>query len=280
MTISMSNRCDLTYTTLYNDLIKEVFSFTFELWVARNLWDERYESYSIIENGKMLSNVSIFKTDMLVCGQPVRAHQFGAVATRKSERGKGLSRLLMEHVLNKYPDTPAFLGANDSVTDFYPHFGFRPVQTYRPVIDVEINNSNSKIKCHPDDDIVQKVLYGKREFSNILDSVNTQPVKMCQMLTNSLYKDHIFYLPGCEAIIIARQKNNILFLSDVFSPKQISFIKLCKHLPFFGISRVEFGFCPDWIGVTPCWEPLNEPYFIRGDWNLPEHFRFPVLSET
>jgi len=277
----MNNSCDPIYTAAYDNLIKDVFHFSFEPWVARNLWDERYESYSIIENGKMLANVSIFKTDMLVNGQPIRAHQYGAVATRKSERGKGLSRLLMNHTLNKYPDTPAFLGANETVIDFYPHFGFKPVQTYYPEIDIGINNSPEiAVKCHPDDEAVQRALHNRQIYSNILDSVNTQPVQICQMLTNGMYRNHIYFLPGCEAVTIAAQEGDELFLAEVIPTKTISMDALAKELPFQGVTSIEFGFNPDWLGINPRWEPLDEPYFIKGKWNLPEYFRFPALSET
>jgi len=281
MTISVNRGNDPIYAAAFDDLVKEVFKFSFGPWLAKNLWDERYESHSIIENGKMLANVCIYKTDMLICGQPVRAHQFGAVATRQNKRGKGFSRLLLDHVLDMYPDTPAFLGANPSVTEFYPRFGFRPVQTYRPMVDVSIDNPvDIGLKCRPDDEIVQKALYGKRVYSSLLDSINTQPVQVCQMLTNPKYMDRIYFLPGCGAVIVARQVAKTLFLSDVISAMPLIFDELIKELPFSGVTCVEFGFCPDWLGVNPSWEPLDEPYFIKNDWNLPEYFRFPVMSET
>ena len=281
MTVSVNRGNDPTYTAVFDDLIKEVFGFSFEPWLARNLWDDRYESHSIIENGKMLANVCIFKTDMIICGQQVRAHQLGAVATRAGERGKGFSRLLMNHVLDEYPETPAFLGANPSVIEFYPRFGFLPVQTYRPMINVAINNSaNTGFKCTPDDEHVRKALYGKRIYSNLVDSVNTQTVEMCQMLTNDKYRDSIYYLPGCGAVIVARHVDGTLFLSDVVSRRPLTFDELIKELPFSGITFVEFGFCPDWLGIIPRWEPLDELYFIRGEWSLPGKFRFPVMSET
>jgi len=281
MIIKMNNCCDPVYTAAYDDLVEEVFHFSFQPWVERSLWDERYESYSFIENEKMLANVSIFKTDMLIKGQPVRTHQFGAVATRANERGKGLSRQLMDHVLGLYPDVPAFLGANTSVTKFYPIFGFKPVQTYRPIVNTKINNPTGEwIKCHPDDDVIQKALYRKNAYSGLLDSINTQPVKMCQMLTNPRFKEHIWYSPNRELAMIARKEKGTLYISDVISQEPIPFEALAKELPFTGVTRVEFEFNPDWLGVNPSWKPLDEPYFIKGEWNLPEHFRFPALSET
>jgi len=281
MIISMNNSCDPIYTVAYDELIKEVFNFSFQPWVERRLWDERYESYSFIKNGKMLSNVSIYKTDMLINCQPVRAHQFGAVATRADERGKGLSRQLMEYVLEKYPNIPVFLGANQNVTNFYPLFGFKPVQTFRPIIDIEINNPTREwIKCHPDDDVIQKALYRETVYSDILDSINTQPVKFCQMLTNPRFKNNIWFSPSHELVVVARQEKQSLFISDVISQKPIRFESLAQGLPFTGVKHVEFEFNPDWMGVNPEWKPLDEPYFIKGNWNLPEHFRFPALSET
>ena len=50
-----------------------------------------------------------------------------------------------------------------------------------------------------------------------------------------------------------------------------------------GTDIVEFGFCPDWLGVNPMWIPLSmrdELFFIRGDWRLPNNYRFPAMSET
>ncbi|MCL1983539.1 MAG: hypothetical protein FWG53_10720 [Clostridiales bacterium] len=58
---------------------------------------------------------------------------------------------------------------------------------------------------------------------------------------------------------------------------------LIRELPFSGVELVEFGFCPDWLGINPRWEQVDwdkEPFFLKGDWNLPEVFRFPAMSAT
>jgi len=342
MTIITNNGSNPSYTTPFDDLIQETFGFSFEPWLKRNLWDHRYESYSIIENGKMQANACIFKTDMLVQGKPVRAHQFGAIATRENQRGKGLSRLLMNHILDKYPTTPAFLAANKSVADYYQQYGFRPLQTYRPIIDIAINNSieiicntatisgtaaaapiapatataapiavapiaaapatvalTSKssfppataIKCTPDDPLVHNALNSNRIRSNILDSLNTQSVEIFHMLLT--HDEDIYYLPSCNAIAVAEQEEETLYLANVLSASPITLESLAKQLPFKGITRIEFGFNPDWLGITPTWQPSEELYFIKG-WTLPDdpitdapdmpslpkHFRFPAMSQT
>jgi len=282
MDITVNRQNNPVYELLLDDLIREVFGFSFVPWFQKKLWDERYESYSIIQDGKMIANACIFKADLLIHGQPVRAHQFGAIATRKNQRGGGHARLLMEHVLSLYPDTPSFLFANSNVIDFYPRFGFRQVKTYSPSIAVTIENApNAAIQYHPDDEFVRQMLYDKCVYSKLVDSVNMQPIQMFHLVME--YPSNIYYLPGCEALVVAMQEDDTLFLAHVITKKPIIFDELVRELPFCGVKYVEFGFCPDWLGVTPDWELVNgdeEPFFVRGDWNLPETFCFPVMSVT
>ena len=282
MKLTMMCQNDQAYEKLFDDLIQDVFGFSFKPWFEKKLWDKRYESYSLIDDGCMLANVCIFKTDMLLDGQPFRSHQFGAVATRKSERGKGLSRRLMEHVLSKYPSVPAFLAANPGVIDFYPRFGFRRVQTFKPFVSCELEQKNrTAYKLHPDDDKIQSALNTRRCYSRLLDSINTQSVQMFHLMMD--FPDQLYYLPGCDAIVIAEKEECRLLIADVISSKPVTFEQIKEELPFTGIKHIEFGFCPDWLGITPEWELVDtdeQPYYIRGDWQLPKHFRFPALSET
>jgi len=292
----MYNKNDPTYEAMFDALIQEVFGFSFQPWLEYELWDENYESYSIIENDRMLSNVCIFKSQLLVRGATVDAMQFGAVATAKSARGKGLSRLLMEHVLQLYPNRLAYLAANPSVVDFYPKFGFRQVQTYTPSIMATGNDeqhspviagltrnlqAESYIKLDIDDAIIPQALQTRGAFSNLVDCTNSASIQMFHLIMQ--YPDAIYHLPHSNAIVIAQQTGNTLFLADVISQNKITLDEILAQLPFTGISTIKFGFCPDWLSVTPTWTPTDmarDPFFIRGNWNLPEHFRFPATSET
>lgn len=282
MKITVNNDNDRDYEALFDDLIQEVFGFSFEPWLEHKLWDERYESYSIISDNKMLSNLCIFKTDMIVQGQEVKANQFGAVCTRKSEQGKGLSRLLMEHVLNIYKDTPAFLFSNESVIDFYPRFGFKQIQTYRPIIETTIyNDPGTAKKLTATDPIVKNIIYNRTGNSKTFDCLNTASIQMFHMLMG--YPGDIYSLPTLETIIIAQQNDTELFIADIISIKPITFEKIKTELPFRGIEEVEFGFNPDWLEVTPTWEPVDKNevmFFTKGDLNPPKNFRFPTTSVT
>jgi len=282
MEITVNNHNYKEYEALFDDLIKEVFGFSFKPWFEQELWDNRYESYSIIQDNKMLSNLCIYKTEMSSQGQRFQAIQLGAVCTRKSEQSKGLSRLLMEHVLNIYKNTPAFLFANESVIDFYPRFGFRQVQTHRPVIKATKNNKRTTaVKLEADDLAVKNAIYSRTGHSKILDCLDTDPIQVFHMLMS--YPDDIYYLPTHDAIIVAQKKDKNLFIADVITNKPIKFEKIKQELPFKDIETIEFGFCPDRLEITPTWEPIDmkeEMLFIKGDWNLPKTFRIPATSIT
>jgi len=279
MQITTQNHNDPAYERLLNDLIREVFGFSFAPWHALGLWDARYESYAVIEKEKMLANVCVFHTDLQLAGQPVRALQFGAVATRKKHRGQGLSRMLMEHITTRYPQTPAFLFANESVTDFYPRFGFRRVPVFRPVLRQALHNpSKAPIKLQNDSPALPDALARRGQFSQVLDCSNTDSIRRFHLLMD--YADSIYLLPECGAAAVAEQAGETLFLADVIAETPVTFAQLAKELPFCNVSRIEFGFTPDFLSVEPAWEPGDEILFLRGDWQWPARCCFPAASMT
>jgi len=272
--ITMNNRTNAQYAAQFNNLTQEVFGIS----IAGDEWLDNYESYSIIENDVMLANVCIFKHDMIIQSNKVRAHQFGAVATRKSARGKGYARQLMEHVLSQYPTTPAFLHANENVTEFYPLFGFKKATTYRAVLDVNLNNAHlEKIHIDMESERLEEMLSGVRMHSCMVDDTNTADINMFNLYG---YAKHLYLLPQCDAIVVAKQHQDTLFLADVITAKPCTISELLKALPFCA-KHIEFGFCPDWLDITPHWIKDEDALtYIKGTWNLPKYFRFPCLSET
>ena len=85
--VIVGDRHDTRYKAMMNNLMKSVFGFTFERWYARDLWNEGYECYSVVYDGRLISNVSMTKMTLLVAGHRVPAIQLGAVATLPEYRG-------------------------------------------------------------------------------------------------------------------------------------------------------------------------------------------------
>ena len=146
--ITMTNGLTATkkFKDELNELIMQAFEFSFDKWHAKNVWNEDYELYSIIENGVMLANISVYKMKMIINGEKRDYLQFGSVATREEHRGKGLSKKLMEHIFSIYPDTPCFLHGGDDVAQFYPKFGFKPFTYKQPYIEYKLKNIGEMIK--------------------------------------------------------------------------------------------------------------------------------------
>lgn len=49
----------------FNELVKKTFGLDFEDWYQNGYWTEKYNPYSMVENGKVIANVSVNLTDYL-----------------------------------------------------------------------------------------------------------------------------------------------------------------------------------------------------------------------
>ena len=264
---------------MLNNLMKDIF-MDFQFWYDLNLWDENYESYSIIENDEMISNICVFKTNIIFDQKDYSALSIGAVATKKEYRGKGLSRILMEHIINKYEGIPMYLSANDGVVNFYPKFGFERVFEKLPVCEVEIENDIKKNKLQYDDPKIMNYVYNRVNYSDKLDCVNTESINIFHLHSGYL-KDFIYEIPELETLIIADQKGSTLKLIGVFSLQNINFNELIKLLPFSNVNKIEFGFTPYWNDIEYVMQEYKtDPLFVKNiSCDLGE-FKFPELSIT
>ncbi|MGE7624770.1 GNAT family N-acetyltransferase [Viridibacillus sp. NPDC096237] len=101
----------------------------------------------------MVSHNKVSTIDFIVFGKKKRFVQLGTVMTDEHYRNQGLSRVLMETVLDEWKDKcdMFYLFANDSVLDFYPKFGFVPVDEYEATTKVsKIENPYSVRKMDID----------------------------------------------------------------------------------------------------------------------------------
>lgn len=80
-----------------------------------------------------MANVSVNIIDIEIQEQVKRYIQIGTVMTDCNYRNKGLSRKLMDKILQDWKDKcdAIYLYANDSVLDFYPKFGFIKAMEYQ-----------------------------------------------------------------------------------------------------------------------------------------------------
>ena len=282
MELKFQNRNNHQYEKLFNELIENVFGFSFSDWHSLELWDERYESYSIVENNKMLSNVCLFRVNLCINTENVTAYQLGAVATHTDHRGKGLSREILSQITEKYPNNLMFLFANERAVDFYPKFGFKRVYNSLALLPKEIDNPD--ILGHNlgmTSDTVKNYLYNGRPLSSQIDCLNTQPIVYFHFIME--YKNNIYHIPEIDSMVVAKQSGDNLFIPYINVPSEIDFDEICKRLPFSGVKTISFGFAPDNLNIDCSYKKLlsdNESMFVKGSIELPNQFVFPALAKT
>ncbi len=277
--IVFCNSNDKEYQKKLNELLKDIF-LDFKFWYDVNLWDDNYESYSITVDDKIVSNICIYKAKIRFSGKEHLALSVGAVATHEDYRGQGLSRKLMEHIIDKYQDIPMYLSANSSVVDFYPRFGFERAFEKLPTCHINIENHINPIKLHYNDDRVQRYVYSRTNFSDEFDCLNTASVNMFHLHLGYLH--HCIYeLPDLSTMLVAEQNGTTLHVYGVFSTKKITFRELLEYLPFEGIKKMTFGFTPCWKDIEYTMEECEtDPWFVRGiNCDLGD-IKFPELSIT
>jgi len=277
--IVFNNSNDKNYQGMLNKLLKNIF-LDFQFWYDLNLWDDKYESYAIIEDDEIVSNICVFKTQLVFEQMQYLALSIGAVATKKEYRGKGYSKILMDHIISKYDGIPMYLSANDSVVDFYPKFGFTRTYEKLPICNCEINNKIEPQKLQYDNEKVWKYIYNRQNFSQKLDCLNTFSVNVFHIHWGYL-KGCIYEIPEIDTMIIAEQKGSTLKLIGVFSLRNLKFTELLQLLPFNNINKIEFGFMPYWSDTNYTMQEYEtDPLFIRNvNCDLGD-FKFPELSIT
>ena len=80
-------------------LAQRTFGIDFEAWVKDGYFEGDYIPYSLIEDGRLLSNVSVNRMQFVQNGAARTYIQLGTVMTDAAHRRRGLARRLMERVL-------------------------------------------------------------------------------------------------------------------------------------------------------------------------------------
>jgi predicted acetyltransferase len=132
----------------FNKLTEATFGFNFEKWYQNGFWSDNYIPYSLLQNNKVISNVSVSKIEFIIENEKKLGIQIGTVMTDKEYRNRGLNKFILEQVINEWKEQCDFiyLFANNSVLDFYPKFGFEKIEEYQCSKSLKISNKQSSLK--------------------------------------------------------------------------------------------------------------------------------------
>lgn len=271
-----------------NDLTQKTFGFNFEQWYKDGYWKDQYIPYSLIDGGKIVSNVSVNIMNLEVFGEEKRYIQLGTVMTDSDYRKQGLLRVLIEKVITDYHDKCdlIYLFANNSVLKFYPKFGFeelkqyqciKKVDTIRTDISVEkldMSNESSRIF------VIEKVMNGV-SISKVSMRGNAELIMFYCTL---FMKNNVYYVKKYDAVVIADFTIDTIEVMDIFCTANISLDDLLSTLTNESTKKAVLFFTPQ--DIYSCEIILLEgedTLFAMGkDLQLlkSNKFMFPKLSHT
>jgi GNAT superfamily N-acetyltransferase len=273
----------------FNALTEATFNLNFENWYLSGYWDDNYIPYSLMHNNKVIANVSVSKIEFVINNEKKVGIQVGTVMTDTAYRHRGLSKFIMEHVLNEWEAQSDFiyLFANDSVLDFYPKFNFEMVNEYQYSKSLNSTNtvSSSLKKLNIDDasdkELLLRTIHDVHPISKIAMQNNTS---LLMFYFLSFKKNSLYYLEELKTLIIMDIKGDTLYLNDVFSKERVALNDVIELITNTTIKRVQLGFVP--LDATDYEKSLlntgdtlfvlkdKAAYFKNNEW------MFPVLSHA
>jgi ribosomal protein S18 acetylase RimI-like enzyme len=240
---------DITLRNSFNSLTEKTYGFNFEQWYEDGYWGDKYIPYSLLDGDKVVSNVSVNIMDFLILGEQKRYVQIGTVMTDEDYRGQGLCRALMEIVLKEWENKCdlIYLFANDSVLDFYPKFGFNVCDEYQYSINKTKEDKSEKIrKMSMDNDKNREFVYNMVcntiSFSKISIKNN---ISLIMFYCTYFMKDNIYYLEDYDAIVICDFNEDVLYLQDVFSTKEVKLDNIINAMMNEKTKKVVLEFTPN-----------------------------------
>ncbi len=240
---------DITLRNSFNSLTEKTYGFNFEQWYEDGYWGDKYIPYSLLDGDKVVSNVSVNIMDFLILGEQKRYVQIGTVMTDEDYRGQGLCRALMEIALKEWENKCdlIYLFANDSVLDFYPKFGFNMCDEYQYSINKTKEDKSEKIrKMSMDNDKSREFVYNMVcntiPFSKISIKNNTS---LIMFYCTYFMKDNIYYLEDYDAIVICDFNEDVLYLQDVFSTKEVKLDNIINAMMNEKTKKVVLEFTPN-----------------------------------
>lgn len=247
MEIRTGYRNEEKYRKSLAELAKAEFSIDLETWYQNGFWQGDYIPYSIVEDDKVISNVSVNVCNFK-CRQKIRhLAQLGTIVTHPDHRNKGFASELMNKVISECEGSyeGIYLYCEENNVGFYEKFGFRRTYEYQCRKKVDITNLptverkhiNSKENMSRMVDIIQRrAQYGERTMVG-----NTG---LFMFYLAGPFADCIYYVPSAEAYAVASVEGETLTLYAIFANERISLGDIITSFGS-GIKNVVMGFAPE-----------------------------------
>jgi len=272
------------------ELVAAVFSGAdFRTWYDRGFWLDRYIPYSLVDNDRIIANVSVTLMPLLIDGRTLRGLQIGTVGTLPDYRGRGLSRRLMEHVIETYRDSVnlMFLFANDEVVRFYPKFGFDTYResvfvSHRPVVPAASPARRLDLSRPAELALLKQRLDRRQPLSRLFGATDYAFITLWHAL--NIFPQKIYNLEHEGVIAFASCREGVLNIYDLVFEKSFDLEAVLSALVGDdGVKSVRWHFTPDVVPFP--YDSLDAPedstLFVRGPFSPGGGpFKFPFTAQT
>lgn len=255
-----------------------------------NKWDNRYIPFSYMDGEAVAANVSINLLDLIIRGERRSALQIGTVMTHPDYRKRGLSARLMNRVLDEYGDKCdyIYLFANRNVLDFYPRFGFEPVEEHQFTLDysagpkkgngirkLDMNNSEHvRFLAH----FTSERIPVSRRFGT--DRAHGILMFYCR----NVFTNDIYYLEQEDVTAIFQRKEGRIDLYDLIGRREINLEAILAQISDEDTQEIVFHYTPDdqGMGITSRLFTGDEVLFVKANGNnrWPENCKHPLTSQA
>ncbi|MBR4040098.1 MAG: GNAT family N-acetyltransferase [Clostridia bacterium] len=270
----------------FNELAKATFGLDFEPWYQYGFWTDCYNPYSVLLDGKIVANVSVNQTDMIIDGERRKLYQLGTVMTGEAYRNRGYIRAIMAEIEKDIADADGvYLFANDSVLEFYPKFGFvrGTEHIYTKAITQDGECTMERVRMDgPAGWIRLRMAMENSKFETactMADNPGLIFFYAAQFMQDCVYHDR-----RLDAWAIAEMEDGVLTLHNIFAPAGVT---LGDVIAAFGeeVKRVTLGFAPKDAAGFDCAQYHEEDctFFVRGtafDDFAAKKLRIPSLSHA
>lgn len=284
VTYQFSNRIgrDSMLLKSFNRLSLDTFRISFET-VGGD-----YEPHVLIRDGRVCANVSVNQIHFLHWGEEKFYIQLGTVMTAPEFRGNGLSRWLIQWILDEWKGRcdSIYLFANDRVLDFYPRFGFEKQEEWeywRTGIS-QVRAGLRKLDMEEDGDI--RLAEQKYEQGNPFSAFCMRKNRsIFDFYIKGIMKEQVYYSVKHDMILIMEKEEGKTLCYDLFGKTEASMNEVLGTLTGDVKDEVILGFTPMYTDEFLCRKHEEEDItlFVLDGGDCPfikERMMLPIISHA
>lgn len=260
---------DDTLRHALNELTRKTFGFDFESWVTGGYFEGDYIPYSLMEEGKIISNVSANRMCFHQNGVKKNYIQIGTVMTEEVYRKQGLAKKLMDHVVKQYENAcdGFYLFADLSAVGFYQKTAFTEGIQYRYFVIDEFCKEKSTGEIFVPVNASDKQM--KQKYMDMVrhSAVNSSMEQVNKFGLQMFYTadmENVYYARDMDCFIVAEMEGDTLLLQSIICENKVPLLDVLQRV------RGKYHKCR--LGFTPSQDDMHmcvaESYNGEEDYRL------------